>query len=87
MDTDSCSSDLKLVLETSTDDISVSDAPTSKPSESSATESKTDKDSETILDKGVTEKPKPVTSGLTVRSASGNQQSRRIQVTTLSLNK
>lgn len=81
MDTDSA--DLNLVLETSTDDIQNGSSPAVK-------EIKTDK-SETLDDKtspNTQSTPAPIpSSGLTIRSASGNNQPRRIQFVTLSSTK
>lgn len=81
MDTDSA--DLNLVLETSNDDIQNGSSPAVK-------EIKTDK-SETLGDKtSANNQSTPAaipSSGLTIRSASGNNQPRRIQFVTLSSTK
>ncbi|XP_021360703.1 chromatin assembly factor 1 subunit B-like [Mizuhopecten yessoensis] len=86
METDSCSNDLKLILETSNDDLPKdcvdeeklnSDVVASQTVEKVLPSAPT---SQPDMDK---DKPKPSIAGLNIRSSSG----RRIQLTTLSLNK
>lgn len=90
METDSCSSDLKLVLETSSDDLPkdsevVTSLTVDKVSQSVQIDSvQVDNNkSSTAPVQADSNKPKTPISGLNIRSSSG----RRIQLTTLSLNK
>lgn len=91
MDTDS--EDMKLVLETSTDDVQLAASPVTKGTKTDQSDRPAsengDKIKSTEADKNSAYKKTPAapSTGLTIKSASGNQKSRRIQLITLSSNK
>lgn len=91
MDTDS--EDLKLVLETSIDDVQLAASPVTKGTKTDQSDRPAsengEKNQSTEADKNSENKKTPAapSTGLTIKSASGNQKSRRIQLITLSSNK